>query len=169
MHYWELIVIKFTQKWKKNKFAQMLKTIVSNWDSWQKNRSASRNVSVKNMISHTQRRVIAWALRSLQVTEKSTYGTSILKIIFESNADTLNSTILNLTHKKNSCKNWSHNGTKFPDFCIILNIDILKGNAATQLRYGGQCLPCFVTNLILNAAVKEFWKLIKNWKCYGHG
>jgi len=27
----------------------------------------------------------------------------------------------------------------------------------------------FVTNLVLFAAVKEFWKSIRNWQSYSHG
>ena len=52
----------------------------------------------------------------------------------------------------------------------VQNIDFLfpQGSAATQLRRGGQFNIGFVGNLVLFAAVKEFWKSIKNWQSYGH-
>ena len=52
--------------------------------------------------------------------------------------------------------------------CEILIFYISQGSAATQLRRGGQINIGFVGNLVLFAAVKEFWKSIKNWQSYGH-
>jgi len=53
------------------------------------------------------------------------------------------------------------------EYYNFLNTAISQGSVVTQLRCGGIVKEDFVTNLLVNLSVKEFWKLVNIWRSNG--
>ena len=50
---------------------------------------------------------------------------------------------------------------------MLSDINISHGSVATVLRCGGICNNIFIANFLLSVTVKEIWKSVIIWRCYG--
>jgi len=46
-------------------------------------------------------------------------------------------------------------------------VDISQGSVETHLQYGGIYNNHIIANCLQSVPVKEFWKLVNNWRRYG--
>jgi len=48
-----------------------------------------------------------------------------------------------------------------------LSTTVLQGSVATRVNYGKIFNDFFIANLLLSVMVKEFWRSLRIWQCYG--